>query len=80
MCTKGTLLKKLDLLLSVLIYAEKKNMDIESREDVKKILIKLEASYDYEGLTEFMKLLEDVNTYMDKTEKDRERMKKKLAN
>lgn len=80
MRTKGALLKKLDLLLSVLIYAEKKNMDIENREDVKKILIKLEASYDYEGLTEFMKLLEDVNTYMDKTEKDRERMKKKLAN
>jgi hypothetical protein len=72
--------QKTDLILDILMYATKNNLNITERGDVIKILDALHISYIDDDLNEWMTNLKDADTYMDKADKDRERIKTKQVN
>jgi len=72
--------QRTEQILDILLYAVKNNLNITEKGDVKKILDALHISYVENDLEEWMSNIQDAATFMDKTDRDRERIKKKLAN
>ena len=80
MNTKDKIAKKSELLLSVLIYAQKNKIDINNRGEVKKIIKFLSIPIEHDELEKFIDLVQDTDTYMDLLESKRNRSKAKTTN
>lgn len=60
--------EKTELLINALDYAHTHNLDINNKDDVKKILEALDPSHMSEDHVEaFMRLLQDTDTFMEMT-------------
>ena len=69
-----------NLILDILVYAEKNNLDVHEREDVKKILTALHIPYFEDDFDEWISDIQDADTFMDIADKEREQKRKKLVN
>ena len=69
-----------NLILDILVYAEKNNLDVTDREDVKKILTALHVPYIEDDLDQWISDIQDADTFMDIADKERERKREKLIN
>ncbi len=72
--------QKTELMLDILIYASKNNLDVHKRGDVKKILTTLGIHYQDQEFDELISLLQDTDTFTDMLATRRNRLDKKLPN
>lgn len=77
MDTKDPVTEKSELVIDALQYAHTNNLDINNKDDVKKILEALNADEDIE---EFMSLLQNADVFMDLKAKEKEPEKTDLPN
>jgi hypothetical protein len=80
MNAKDKITKKSELLLSVLIYAQKNKIDINNRGEVKKIIKFLSVPIEKDEIEKFIDLVQDTDTYMDLLESKRNHKKSKATN
>ena len=74
-------IEKTKLIIEALRYAQKHNLDISSREDVKKILEDIDPqSSSEEDIKVFMGLLQDTGTFIDKMNSEKDKEKTNLPN
>ena len=67
MDTKDPAIKKTEQAINALSYAHEHNMDIQNKDDVKKILEAIDVEHSSEGdAEEFMGLLQATNTLIEK--------------
>jgi len=78
MDTKDPAAEKTELVIKALAYAHEHNLDINNRDDVKKILEALNAGD--EDVEEFMNLLQNSDTFMEMKAKEKESEKTDLPN
>lgn len=78
MDTKDPAVEKTELVINALAYAHEHNLDINNRDDVKKILEALNAGD--EDVDEFMNLLQNSDAFMEMKAKEKESEKTDLPN
>lgn len=78
MDTKDPVVEKTELVIDALQYAHTNSLDINDKEEVKKILEALNA--ENEDVEEFMKLLQNADAFMDIKKFERESEKTDLPN
>lgn len=76
---KDPVVEKSELVIDALQYAQDHNLDINNKDDVKKILEALDPEH-AENVEEFIELLKNADTFMDMTAKEKEAKKTDLAN
>lgn len=78
---KDKAIKKTELIIRVLEYAQKHKLDIHDRNDVKKIVETFDPTpMTTEELNVFMKLLQDADTFMEMTALKKSKEEPKLPN
>lgn len=78
MDTKDPVSEKSELVIDALAYANEHNLDINNKDDVKKILEALNAGD--ENIEEFMNLLQHADVFMEMKAKEKESEKTDLPN
>lgn len=74
-------IKKTELVIKALDYAQKHKFDINDRSHVKKILEVFDPNHtNSEDVEEFMKLLQNADTFMEMTAKKKQSEEIKLPN
>ena len=69
---KDKAVEKTELIINAMDYALKHKLDISKEDDVKKILEDIDPEHtSEEEVKEFMSLLQDTDTFMEMTEKNR---------
>ena len=74
-----TVVNKSELVIDALKYAHEHKLDINNKDDVRKILDVLDPEHK-ENVDAFVELLKDADTFMDMTVKERETKKTDLPN
>jgi hypothetical protein len=74
-----TVVNKSELVIDALKYAHDHKLDINNKDDVRKILDVLDPEHK-ENVDAFVELLKDADTFMDMTVKERETKKTDLPN
>jgi len=72
--------EKSDLLLQILLYAQKNKIDLSNRAEINKIIKFLNLPIAHEELDQFIKLVQDTETIVDLLESKRNNKNKKLTN
>lgn len=81
MDTSDKTVEKTELVVDALSYAHKNSLNINSKDDVKKILEVLDPQHTSdEEVEEFMKLLQNADTFMEITATKKESKKTDLPN
>ena len=81
MNSKDNATEKAEFVINALAYAHKHNLDINSQEDVSKILEALEPQpMNEEEVKTFMRLLQDADTLMEMTASKKTNQKTNLPN
>lgn len=78
MDTKDPVTEKTELIIDALAYAHEHNLDINDRDDVKKVLEGVNASN--EDIDVFMNLLQNADVFMEMKAKEKESGKTDLPN
>lgn len=81
MNTDDKAVKKTELIINALEYAHTHKLDINNKDDVKKIVVALDPQHaGEEEIDEFMKLLQNTDTFMEMTASRKEPKKSDLPN
>ena len=72
--------QKANEILDIMLYAEENNLNIHDRGDVIKILKALYIPFIDDELDEWMSVIQDAETYMDKTDRGHKSIKDKQVN
>ena len=80
MSSQNKLAETSDLLLQVLLYAQKNKIDLNNKVEIKKIIKFLNLPIAHEELDQFIKLVQDTETFVDLLESKRNNKNKKITN
>lgn len=81
MSSEDKAVKKTELIIKALDYAQKHELDINDRSHVKKILETFDPDHTAsKDVDEFMKLLQNADTFMEMTAKKKQSEETKLPN
>lgn len=81
MSSDNKVIEKTELVMKALEYANAHKLDINNKDDVKKILEALDPEHTSEiEVEEFMKLLQNADTFMEVTAYKKDRKKTDLPN